>query len=200
MLDLDDVRWELGRFGKLNDRYGKGSRRKGPKPRLVPLITARTATCAGSSRTCGATSTPTTPGRGPAVPRRNARAGMAPAPGRPPRCSAGHWPRPRPSTFDLAREAHPARAAALLRQPALPRRHEPVRHPGAPRPRLDWHHSPVHQLSGIASDGREPAGRLLSASVPRGWGAACLRQCPARTCSTEARHALRTSTRHHGEL
>jgi integrase len=38
MLDLDDVRWELGRFGKLNVRYGKGSRRKGPKPRLVPLI------------------------------------------------------------------------------------------------------------------------------------------------------------------
>jgi integrase len=38
MLDLDDVRWELGRFGKLNVRHGKGSRRRGPKPRLVPLI------------------------------------------------------------------------------------------------------------------------------------------------------------------
>lgn len=38
MLDLEDVRWELGRFGKLNVRHGKGSRRKGPKPRLVPLI------------------------------------------------------------------------------------------------------------------------------------------------------------------
>ena len=38
MLDLDDVRWELGRFGKLNVRHGKGSRRKGAKPRLVPLI------------------------------------------------------------------------------------------------------------------------------------------------------------------
>ncbi|MFK4299879.1 integrase [Arthrobacter sp. GAS37] len=38
MLDLNDVRWELGRFGKLNVRHGKGSRRKGPKPRLVPLI------------------------------------------------------------------------------------------------------------------------------------------------------------------
>ena len=32
------MRWELGRFGKLNVRHGKGSRRKGPKPRLVPLI------------------------------------------------------------------------------------------------------------------------------------------------------------------
>jgi integrase/recombinase XerD len=38
MLDLEDVRWELGRFGKLNVRYGKGSRWKGPRPRLVPLI------------------------------------------------------------------------------------------------------------------------------------------------------------------
>jgi len=38
MLDLDDARWELGRFGKLNVRHGKGSRRKGPKPRLVPMI------------------------------------------------------------------------------------------------------------------------------------------------------------------
>jgi len=37
-LDLDDVRWELGRFGKLNVRHGKGARRRCPKPRLVPLI------------------------------------------------------------------------------------------------------------------------------------------------------------------
>lgn len=38
LLDFADVRWELGRFGKLNVRFGKGSRRKGPKQRLVPLI------------------------------------------------------------------------------------------------------------------------------------------------------------------
>jgi len=38
MLDLADVRWELGRFGKLNVRFGKGSRRRGAKQRLVPLI------------------------------------------------------------------------------------------------------------------------------------------------------------------
>ena len=38
MLDLDNLRWELGRFGKLNVHHGKGSRRRGPKPRLVPLI------------------------------------------------------------------------------------------------------------------------------------------------------------------
>ncbi|MEV6360345.1 tyrosine-type recombinase/integrase [Nocardia asteroides] len=37
-LDLDDVRWELGRFGKLNVRHGKGAHRSGPRQRLVPLI------------------------------------------------------------------------------------------------------------------------------------------------------------------
>jgi integrase/recombinase XerD len=30
MPDLD-VRWDLGRFGKLNVRHGKGARRCGPK-------------------------------------------------------------------------------------------------------------------------------------------------------------------------
>lgn len=45
MLDLDDVRWELGRFGKLNVRHGKGSRRKGPKPRLVQLINGADRKC-----------------------------------------------------------------------------------------------------------------------------------------------------------
>ncbi|MFI7644335.1 tyrosine-type recombinase/integrase [Nonomuraea sp. NPDC049400] len=37
-LDLDDVHWDLGHFGKLNIRFGKGSRRRGPKQRMVPLI------------------------------------------------------------------------------------------------------------------------------------------------------------------
>ena len=32
MLDLDNVRWELGRFGKLNVRHGMGARRRGPEP------------------------------------------------------------------------------------------------------------------------------------------------------------------------
>jgi integrase/recombinase XerD len=34
MLDLADVRWELGRFGRLNVRHGNGSGSKGPEPRL----------------------------------------------------------------------------------------------------------------------------------------------------------------------
>jgi site-specific recombinase XerD len=37
-LDLADVRWELGRFGKLHVRHGKGARGSGPRERMVPLI------------------------------------------------------------------------------------------------------------------------------------------------------------------
>jgi integrase/recombinase XerD len=38
MLDLDDVRRDLGRFGKLHVRHGKGARGSGPRERMVPLI------------------------------------------------------------------------------------------------------------------------------------------------------------------
>jgi site-specific recombinase XerD len=37
-LDLADVRWELGRFGKLHVRFGKGSYSSGPRERMVPLL------------------------------------------------------------------------------------------------------------------------------------------------------------------
>ncbi|MFI9638194.1 tyrosine-type recombinase/integrase [Nocardia sp. NPDC051929] len=37
-LDLADIRWELGRFGKLHVRVGKGARGSGPRQRMVPLI------------------------------------------------------------------------------------------------------------------------------------------------------------------
>lgn len=37
-LDLADIKWELGTFGKVHVRFGKGSRRRGPKQRMVPLI------------------------------------------------------------------------------------------------------------------------------------------------------------------
>jgi len=38
MLDLRDWRPDLGEFGKLHIRHGKGSRGRGPKARLVPAI------------------------------------------------------------------------------------------------------------------------------------------------------------------
>jgi site-specific recombinase XerD len=43
-LDLADVKWELGRFGKLHVRVGKGVRGSGPRERMVPLINGADAT------------------------------------------------------------------------------------------------------------------------------------------------------------
>jgi site-specific recombinase XerD len=37
-LDLADIKWDLGRFGKLHVRTGKGARGSGPRERMVPLI------------------------------------------------------------------------------------------------------------------------------------------------------------------
>ncbi|MCJ0907206.1 site-specific integrase [Rhodococcus sp. ARC_M6] len=37
-LDLADIKWDLGHFGKLHVRKGKGSRGSGPRERMVPLI------------------------------------------------------------------------------------------------------------------------------------------------------------------
>jgi site-specific recombinase XerD len=38
MIDLHDIKWELGMFGKVHVRHGKGSSGMGPRERLVPLI------------------------------------------------------------------------------------------------------------------------------------------------------------------
>jgi integrase/recombinase XerC len=38
MLDIRDWRPDLGEFGKLHARHGKGSRERGAKARLVPVI------------------------------------------------------------------------------------------------------------------------------------------------------------------
>jgi site-specific recombinase XerD len=37
-LDLADIKWNLGRFGKIHVRHGKGARGSGPRERMVPLI------------------------------------------------------------------------------------------------------------------------------------------------------------------
>jgi integrase/recombinase XerD len=37
-LDIGDVKWGLGRVGKLHVRYGKGAQYSGPRQRMVPLL------------------------------------------------------------------------------------------------------------------------------------------------------------------
>jgi integrase len=43
MLDIGDWRPDLGGYGKIHVRHGKGSRGRGPKPRLVPAINSAAA-------------------------------------------------------------------------------------------------------------------------------------------------------------
>ncbi len=38
LLDLADIKWDLGQLGKIHVRHGKGARGSGPRERMVPLI------------------------------------------------------------------------------------------------------------------------------------------------------------------
>ena len=130
-LDLADIKWELGRFGKLHVRIGKGARGSGPRERMVPLISdagrdlrwfvedvwgqfdddhsrpgvplfpSERKNTDGTCRRVGDDALRAGAGRG----RRGASAGLV-----------GH--------------PHSARFAALLRQPALSVRHGPDLDPG----------------------------------------------------------------------
>jgi integrase/recombinase XerD len=145
MLDLDDVRWELGRFGKLNVRHGKGARRRGPKPRLVPLINGADLGLRWFIEDVWGTLRRRPHPRGrPAVSLRAQEPGwLLRTGGRgcvPPLAGRGGHRAP----SGLIGAANTARAPAFLRLPALPGRDEPVRHSGTTRSRLDWHNGQVH--------------------------------------------------------
>jgi hypothetical protein len=144
MLDLDDVRWDLGGFGKLNVRHGKGSRRKGPQApagaadqrrRPEPAVVHR-GRVGPVRRRPRAAWRPTVPVRA-QEPGRLVRAGdrrrVPPVAGRGRRLPPAR----------LGGEAHPACPVALLRLAALPGRDDPVRNTGATRAFLDWDHCPV---------------------------------------------------------
>jgi integrase/DNA-binding Xre family transcriptional regulator len=171
MLDLDDVRWELGRFGKLNVRHGKGSRRRGPKPRLVPLIN-------GADRglrwfiqdVWGQFGADHTRPGAPLFPSER-------------KCLDGSCSRAtadvfRQSLAEAAERHLPAWAGKLtphvLRHfcasPALPRGHEPVRHPGAARSCLDRNHGPVHPRPQHARRGRLGRGAAARRRPVEGTG------------------------------
>ena len=171
MLDLDDVRWELGRFGKLNVRHGKGSRRRGPKPRLVPLIN-------GADRgllwfiedVWGLFGADHTRPGAPLFPSER-------------KCLDGSCSRATADVFrrSLARgrrappaslggQAHPPCAAAFLCLPALPGGDEPVRHPGTARSFLDRNHGPVHPRARHPRRGRLDRGAAARRRPVEGTG------------------------------
>ena len=63
MLDIRDWRPDLGEHGKLHVRFGKGSRGRGPKTRLVPAINAVDTLWTGGWPRCATSSAMTGPTR-----------------------------------------------------------------------------------------------------------------------------------------
>jgi len=139
-LDLGDVKWNLGRFGRLHVRHGKGPRLRAPRAD-GPVDQRRRADAALVRR--GRV------GRLRRRPHRTRRAaaalrahqlGRVPGPGRrrgpARRARRLRWAAP----AGLESAGDPARAAPLLRQRALRRRDGPGRDPGDARARLGGHH------------------------------------------------------------
>ena len=175
MLDLDDVRWELGRFGKLNVRHGKGSRRKGPKPRLVPLIN-------GADRNLRWFIEDVWGQFGDDHERHGVPLFPSERKNRDGSCARATDDVFRRSLADAASRHLPAWSgrltpacpAALLCLPALPGRNEPVRHPGADGSRLDGHDCPVyprsrHPRRGRLGDRAASRRRPMEGACPVKW-------------------------------
>jgi integrase len=171
MLDLDDVRWELGRFGKLNIRHGKGSRRRGLKPRLVPLINGADQNVRwfiedvwgqlGSDHTWpGAPLFPSerknTDGSCSRVAAEVFRYSLAQA-------AARHLP-----AWAGRLTPHVLRHYCASQLYQLPGRDEPVRHPGATWSRLDRHHRPPEHVHGSYVEDAWAAGQQRAADRWKG--------------------------------
>ena len=140
-LDLADVKWDLGRFGKLHVRIGKGARGSGPRERMVPLINGAGATFAGSSRTYGPASMMITPAL---VPRCSAPSAATPTGARrgpaTRRCGP-RWPPRRRSTCRAGRSGSPRMCCGISAPPSFTwagwtwsRSRKPWVMPGSPRP------------------------------------------------------------------
>ena len=155
-LDLADVKWDLGRFGKLHVRLGKGARGSGPRERMVPLINGAGATLRwfiqdvwscfdddharpGAPLFCSE--------------RRNADGSAARVGNETLRSALTAAAAGAPA--GLARAGHAACAAAFLRLPALPGRDGPGRDPGDPGSCVGRHDHELH------SRPRHPCRRCL---------------------------------------
>ena len=144
MLDIRDWRPDLGELGKLHVRFGKGSRGRGPKTRLVPAIDSMDTLIDWWLAEVGHQfgddwadpDAPMLPSERRDPDRELLSVGPTP-------CARG-WPGDRGLAAGLARPTHPARAAALLRLLAVWAGHGPQGDPGAAGPRVAVHDDPIH--------------------------------------------------------
>ena len=163
-LDLADIKWDLGRFGKLHVRYGKGARGSGPRERMVPLVNDAGADTALVHRgRVGPVRRRPHPARRAAVPLgTQERRRVVPRGSATTRCvRAGR--RGRRTSAGLGGQADPARAAALLRLAAVPDRSGPDLDPGVARAFLDRHHDAVRPRAPHPNRGGWVAGQQRAA-------------------------------------
>jgi integrase len=106
-LDLSDIKWDLGRFGKLHVRKGKGTRGSGPRERMVPLINNAGRTLRWFVEDVWATSTTITTGMAHRCSHPSATTPTARQPGSAARRCAPRWPRPPYGTCRTGRTNSP---------------------------------------------------------------------------------------------
>ena len=146
MLDIRDWRPDLGEFGKLHVRHGKGSRGRGPKQRLVPAINGADVLIdwwlAEVRHQFG--DDWSRPGRADAA-QRTSRHRLRPLPpGRHQRVASRTGDADRAVAARLVGAADAARAAPLLRLVAVRRRDGPQGPAGAVGPSVAVDHVGVH--------------------------------------------------------
>ena len=147
MLDIRDWRPDLGEFGKLHVRFGKGSRGRGPKTRLVPAINGADELIdwwlAEVRHQFGDDwadpDAPMLPSE-----RRDPAPGRVRPGRRRTRCARAWRLQVDRWLPALVGPADPARAAPLLRLVAVWRRDGPQGDPGAARPRVAVDHDRLH--------------------------------------------------------
>ena len=168
LLTMRDVCWDLGRFGKIL-LHGKGSRGRGKKDRLVPLINGSRDLLewwAGGPRwefddrinDPAAPLFPSERRHGDGSSRAGHRRRAAHRPGR----GGGRAP------ARAGRAADPAPAAALCRLRALPQRHGCFRSSGGTRSRMDQHDDDLRSCPPQPRRGRLGAGRAAGRRAARG--------------------------------
>ena len=182
MLDIRDWRRDLGEYGKIHVRFGKGSKGRGPKTRLTPAINQADALLEWwMAEVRHQFGDDWTDPDAPLLPseRRDEHTGFCRRAGRPDAAGrAGR--RGRAVAAGMVGPADPAHAAALLRLVAVCPRHGPQGDPGASGSFLAVDHDQVHPCARRSHRARVGGGQRADGRPARAAGRE-VRRC-AGTC------------------